>query len=388
MAGFTVLLASGCSSAKKATTTSPAESLQPIVDSIRMAYAPDKRVALFDITVKGQILTGETDNVVAKTALLQNLSAKNIRYIDSIQVLPDASVMGKNRAVVTISVANLRAKPAHAAEMVTQATLGTPLNVLKKEKGWYLVQTPDKYIAWTEGGGIQTMDDNRFVQWQQADKLIYTKPYGFIYTKPDADGATVSDVVYGDVLSFQTKENDFYYVKLPDGRSGYIPAKELQLYKEWQNSRMPTQENLVSASKRLMGVPYLWGGTSFKGVDCSGFTRTVYFMNGLILPRDASQQALIGELVDTKTGWQNLQAGDLLFFGVPAQDGKPERVIHVGMWLGGPNNEFIQSSSKVQISSLNPDAPNYDEVQYKRFLRAKRITQKSVLFDLRFNSFY
>ena len=136
-----------------------------------------------------------------------------------------------------------------------------------------------------------------------------------------------------------------------------------------------------------MGLPYLWGGTSMKGVDCSGFTKTVYLMNGLVLPRDASQQVHIGEEVDTKAGWHHLQPGDLLFFGSPAKEGQPERVVHVGMWIGG-NNEFIHSAGMVHISSLNPQAPNYDEGEHKRFLRAKRITPQAALKDLRTASWF
>jgi gamma-D-glutamyl-L-lysine dipeptidyl-peptidase len=105
-----------------------------------------------------------------------------------------------------------------------------------------------------------------------------------------------------------------------------------------------------------------------------------------VLPRDASQQIQLGELVDTKQGWQNLQPGDLLFFGVPAQPGKPERVVHVGMWIG--NTEFIHAASRVQVSSLNPDAANYDAFEHKRFLRAKRIAPQAALKDLRTTSFF
>jgi len=380
-----ILFVQACSPSKQAASASHTSAVQPIIDSIRSIYAPDKRTAIFDVTVNGLTLSGETDLPAAKTALLQALPKQ---YIDSIRTLPDTSPGAYTSAVVSISVANLRAKPGHPNEMVTQATLGVPLKVLKKDRGWYLVQTPDRYIAWTEAGGIKPMNMADAAQWQSLEKAIYIKPYGFAYTTENTDSPTVSDLVYGDVVAFRQQQENFYKIGFPDGRTAYIPAGEITLYKDWAASRQPTKDNLVNAAKKLMGVPYLWGGTSFKGVDCSGFTRTVYFMNGLVLPRDASQQVNIGQEIETKNGWQNLQAGDLLFFGTPARDGRPERVIHVGMWLGGENNEFIQSASKVQVSSFDPKAPNYDGGELHRFLRAKRVTPKDVLYDLRTTTFY
>src|SRR5699024_4878699 len=99
---------------------------------------------------------------------------------------------------------------------------------------------------------------------------------------------------------------------------------------------------LVATAKTMTGAPYLWGGTSTKGMDCSGFTKTIFFMNGWVIPRDASQQVHAGESIDTSEGFDNLRPGDLLFFGRPATETSPQRVVHVGMWIG--NNEFIHSS--------------------------------------------
>ncbi|AKD05096.1 C40 family peptidase [Pontibacter korlensis] len=375
-----------CTSGKETATTANAP-LEPHIEAVRQEYAPDKRVALFKVEQHGNVLAGETNMPEAKQELLEKLKAENITYIDSIQVLPNAGLEGKEYGVITISVANLRSEPKHPAELATQATMGTPVNVLKKDRGWYLVQTPDKYLAWVDASGVTLMDKATFDTWQSSPKLLYTKPYGFALESASANAGTVSDLVYGDVLALQQKQGDFYAVSFPDGRKGFVPVAESIKYDEWVASRQPSGENLVNTSKQLLGLPYLWGGTSFKGVDCSGFTKTVYFMNGLVLPRDASQQVHIGELVDTSNGWNNMQPGDLLFFGVPAKDGKSERVVHVGMWIGG-NQEFIHSAGRVRISSMNPAAENFDEPELKRFLRAKRIAPEDVVVDLRKTALY
>ncbi|MCJ7759173.1 MAG: C40 family peptidase, partial [Gillisia sp.] len=143
-----------------------------------------------------------------------------------------------------------------------------------------------------------------------------------------------------------------------------------QPYREWIAALNP-EENLIKTSKSLMGLPYLWGGTSPKGVDCSGYTKTIYFLNGIIIPRDASQQVHTGKLVDSTRNFENLIPGDLLFFGRAATDSTAERVVHVGMWIG--NNKFIHSSGNVHISTFDTTATDFDEANYNRYLRTKRL---------------
>jgi len=369
----------GCSTSKN-TTSSLNSSIESHVNLIKQQYAPDARTAVFTIEQKGKIIKGETNIPEAKASFITRLQSAGISFIDSIDVLPNAQLQENNFAVVTISVANLRTQPKHAAELATQATLGTPLKVLKKSSSWYLVQTPDQYISWVDAGGIQLHDSATYASWKAKEKIIYTHPFGFVYAYPGSTENKISDAVYGNVFELVNKMNGAFEVKFPDGRTGYIPIKEGTVYNVWAKTRKPTEPNFVQTAKELMGVPYLWGGTSFKGVDCSGFTKTVYFMNGLVLPRDASQQVNIGTEIDTKNGWDNLKAGDLLFFGTPAKDGKPERVVHVAMWIG--NGEFIHASGRVQVASLITTAPNYDASEHKRFLRAKRINTDHVLVDL------
>lgn len=347
------------------------------VHEIREQYAPDKRTVLFDIRVfsdaKKYILTGETDNEIALAELRKSLESSDVEYIDKIKLLPSDELEGKTQAIVNISVANLRSNAKHSAELATQATLGTPVKVLKKEGGWYYIQTPDKYLSWVDDGGIQLMNDDEFKKWQSAEKIIYTKTYGHSYTQENTD-AIVSDLVAGDVIETVSSSDAFYEVKYPDGRKAFVSKNDAENYNEWIDRMNPTIDDLVTTSKQLMGVPYLWGGTSTKGMDCSGFTKTIYFLNGMVIPRDASQQVHTGKSIDSVQEFDNLEKGDLLFFGRKATDSTAERVVHVGMWIG--NNEFIHASNMVRISSMDPDAENFDEWNRNRYLRTKRILKE------------
>ncbi|PIE48938.1 MAG: glycoside hydrolase [Flavobacteriales bacterium] len=349
-----------------------------VIDSIKKVYAPDKRVAIFDIEAhskgSGLMLRGESNLPEAVKALKTNLTEINPRITDSIAILPSADLDSLTRAVVKISVANLRSKPKHSAELSTQAMLGTPLRVYKKKDDWYLVQTPDKYLGWVDSGGLELMNAETFANWKTAIKLIYLDPYGQSYTHQDAGSQPVSDVVAGDIFELAETTSKFYKVKYPDGRMAFIAQGEAQPYNDWLKGLNISEESLVNTSKKLMGLPYLWGGTSTKGVDCSGFTKMVYFLNGYVIPRDASQQIHTGETADSNRSFKNMQPGDLLFFGEPATDSTKERIVHVGMWIG--NNEFIHSAGRVHISSMDKNAPNYDEYNYKRYIRSKRLLGK------------
>ena len=307
----------------------------------------------------------------ALNAFKEGLEGQQVEFLDSIELLPSTSLGGKVHGVIKISVANIRGRPSHSAELVTQATLGMPVKVYQKRGSWYRIQTPDQYLGWVDNGGLERMDKTQLDHWLGTEKLIYTQTYGKSHTQADPRSQMVSDLVTGNILQLVDDSGSYYEVGYPDGRKAFVPKNETVPYSDWISSLPFTQEALVETTKTLMGVPYLWGGTSAKGMDCSGFTKTVFFMNGMILPRDASQQIHEGLLVDDSKEFDKLAPGDLLFFGRKATDSSPERVIHVGIWIG--NNEFIHAAGDVHISSVDKDSEHWDAYNYNRYLRTKRI---------------
>jgi gamma-D-glutamyl-L-lysine dipeptidyl-peptidase len=370
--------AAGAAAGAAASVADVPPAVEQALAAVRAEYAPDRRVARFDVQASHEggvlVVTGETTAGAARAAFAHALAAGGVAYRDEIMVLPDPALGDRTWALANNSVANLRTVPGHSSELSTQVLLGTPLRVLRLQDGFYLVQTPEGYLSWVDGGGIRRMTEAQLRAYQAAPKIIYTGSFGLALSEPRDAAEPVADLVLGALLELidpQPSRDGFFHARMPDGRTAYVPRTDAARFDEWVAGVHATESNLVAVARTFMGVPYLWGGTSAKGVDCSGYTKMIYLMNGLILPRDASQQVHIGTLVDERGDFGSLRVGDLLFFGRPAADGAPERVVHVGMWIG--DGRFIHASGRVHISSVDPAAPDYDELNHRRYLRTKRV---------------
>lgn len=348
---------------------------------IEKEFAPDKRVAIYDIDVvkdRNSIrIFGETDQMEALTTLVTELEVFGLDVVNEASVLPDSTIGDHPFAVVNNSVANIRSAAKHSAELATQAILGTELKILKIEGDFYRVQTPDKYISWVDHGGVQLMTAEEYEAWSSAPKIIYLKTFGHVYASKTDELEKIGDLVLGSLLKLTGIDDSFFEVAYPDGRKGFVKRDEAESYLDWFQELNPGPERLELYARSLMGSPYLWGGTSSKGMDCSGFTKTAFRMNGLIIPRDASQQILAGKDVDPELTFSSLTKGDLMFFGKKATDSTRQRVTHVAIWLGNDRGEFIHSSGRVKIGSIDPDSPDYDAFNTNRYLGSRRYLGES-----------
>ncbi len=339
-----------------------------VIKDVKLQYAPDTRVAVWSVTADKQgdnsvVLRGKTDNPDAKDALLRGLKAVNITYKDSIILLPDATVE-KPWALVSISVACLRGEPRSGAELVSQAIMGTPVKVLECDGGMSRVQTPDGYISYVTDSSLQFLSDNEFSAWKKARRMVVTANLSMAYENPEENiDAAVSDLLLGNIVEYKGENGGFFFVSLPDGRTGYVKKTDVKDFSEWakQNFDMQTIER---SARRMMGTPYLWGGMSAKMADCSGFVRTAYFSNGIILQRDASQQALTGKKIDPKKWRTEAEPGDLIFIGT-----KSGKVTHVAMYVG--NSKYIHSSGRVKINSMDSSADDYLDYVFLSMSRIK-----------------
>lgn len=339
-----------------------------ITEEVTNKFAPDKRVAVFEVQAAedtdGKIkLTGKTNLEDAHAFLLDTLKGLNLLVTDSIRLLPDGTIGEKNWGLVTLSVAPLRKKPAYSAEMVSQAIMGNPVKVFEKQGGWYLVQTPDQYIGWISSSALFTQTASQLGNWKKSDRYVYNQHSGLLLSKQKENSLPVSDLVLGCIFEVTGKSKTYLQVQLPDGRSGYVTATDCITFNQWA-SIQPVADKVIAEAKQLLGYPYLWGGTTTKGVDCSGFVKTAYYSQGVILARDASQQARYGEILDVSNF--QFQPGDLLFFGR-----SKDHITHVGMYIG--NGHYIHSAGRVQINSLNPDDEDFSSARKKSLVSASRI---------------
>lgn len=178
---------------------------------------------------------------------------------------------------------------------------------------------------------------------------MFTDSFTGRVVSDDGMGTPVSDIHSGSIIEIiGEKVPDSTDVILPDGRIGRLPSSSVTSLKELRENEVDTDQ-IIRMARDLMGVAYLWGGTTTAGMDCSGLAKICYLNQGIILPRDASQQALVGESLGTD--YKEYRKGDLVFFK-SATTGK---IVHVGIY--DRDGLYVHSQGRVRVNSLDPDSP-------------------------------
>ena len=275
-------------------------------------------------------------------------------------VLAHAAFAVTNTQVVVVPVTNMYSHPSDKSDVVSQAIYGSNVKLLVAQGEWSRIQTDDRYKGWVpsrhlrvilSGDGYATSGaivqvDSLFANiYNEPDvtkhKPVVTIPFG---ARLQSIGETSDSAKQPTAKQDQSHEG-WIQVYLPDRRNAWIQASDVVA----DPKAMSIPES-IELGKRFLGLPYLWGGRSSYGFDCSGFTQMLVRARGINMPRDADQQAAWSGGVPVERN--DLQPGDLLFFGASAKS-----ITHTGMYIG--DGQFIQDTTNgrpvVQISRLDDD---------------------------------
>lgn len=271
-------------------------------------------------------------------------------------LMNEACAKNSSYGLVKVALANVMSVPDWDGERVTQARFGEQLQIIGQKGSWYKVLVSDQerddrgYLGWTLKINLAVGEHI------PPEKCMRVKTLrGHLLAEPKADSQQIMTVYANCYLQEVTQQGDWYAVKMPgQKRQVWINKSEVLA-----DLLPPSGESLIAEAKRFLGTPYLWGGMSALGIDCSGLTYTVYERHGLLLPRDADEQYQCGEPVETT----ELRGGDLLFFG------RPGRVTHVGMYIS--NGLFIHASSRRGVSVMSLQ----ESERYRYYLGARRILE-------------
>lgn len=252
--------------------------------------------------------------------------------------------------ICLLSVIPLRKEPSDMAEMVSQLLFGEMVVVLKIDKNWLFIRNvQDSYEGWVDYKQIEPLEESRFNELSHQPQF-FIRDLVEVITRTDTDemipvtlGAIFRNLNKG---TFRINNKTFFCsaeLKRADIRPSYINLKENALV--------------------LQNAPYLWGGKSPFGIDCSGFVQLVYSLSGINLMRDTSLQVGSGEPISFI---EEARPGDLMFF-----DNEEGQIVHVGMLL--EDNKIIHASGKVRIDSIDHQGIfNNDLRRYSHKLRLIR----------------
>lgn len=237
--------------------------------------------------------------------------------------------MENQYGICRVAVAPLRAEPSDRAEIVSQLLFGEQVEILQKDERWWLIQNGyDGYQGWMDFRQLAAISQEQFVDLQDC-KLL--SPLSFNNELIAADGS---------IYHLSPGSNLPYF---NDGKC-YVGQEQFKLnFEPYDSLKSDFAKQVEATAKFFQNVPYLWGGRHLFGMDCSGFTQTVFKMLNIKLNRDASQQAEQGELVGFLA---ECKAGDVAFF-----DNEEGKITHVGIMLSA--NEIIHASAKVKIDPID-----------------------------------
>ncbi len=299
--------------------------------------------------IAGKVLT--RDQLEAIDDLLPRIAdGQNLLIEPEVNVLLDE---GAPWALVNRSVTDVRREPGDASERLTQALLGESLRILEEREGWARVRLEkDGYLGWAHTNGLLRCSPEQAQEYQKNCNSLVIAELASAWRTPNS--AQPADIIgklpFGIPVWVTNLTGDKAAVRLPDERTFWVDAENIIPLSERPAPDVAGIAHALQLIHRFMGVPYLWGGRTPFGFDCSGLAQTFLGFLGVAAPRDADQQFAAATPVSGAP-----EPGDLLFFGSRREDAR-RPITHVAISLGG--DEVIHANGTawgVSINSLNPN---------------------------------
>jgi len=263
--------------------------------------------------------------------------------------LPRAGAGLPTGQIAASSVVDVRREPSHTSELRTQIVYGDVVEPLKDEGEWMLVRLDDGYVGWIRNWHLTTLNPSGYEAWLDQATFRVATNHAEVREAPETRALPVTDLVIGTRVSITTcGKRGWRSVSLPDGRSGFFQTPSIE---RMPRRRSVSRERLAATGLRFLGIPYIWGGTTPKGFDCSGLIQRIFRLNGRLLPRDADMQGRFGRARPGDAA--TLVTGDLLFFGKD-----DHHITHIAMVL--PDGLFLHAYGQVRVGSLDPRHPLYE----------------------------
>ena len=284
-----------------------------------LASQTDQRTSVFDIDiVRLQNLSLTLSGRLLHESQLETLTHHFANWkldTSSIRILHRGDLP---RMHVATNLTGLYEKPTFGMPLSSELCYGTEVEILDEEGKWVFTRQTDGYLGWAHKGYLA--DGNASVTTH-----LVLAPSCELRAQPDAESEIVTRVVSG--TSVCVEETLGEWAKVVANKTGWMPLSLLRAIHDIPKSIDERRKTILEDSRRMIGVPYLWGGTSGNGIDCSGFVRLVHQWVGVNIPRDADMQHATAQSVEPP-----FEAGDLLFF---REGGSNRKITHVGISLGG-----------------------------------------------------
>jgi gamma-D-glutamyl-L-lysine dipeptidyl-peptidase len=243
-------------------------------------------------------------------------------------------------AVVVVAAENMYAAPDESVDVVSQATLGQVVDVIETSGTFARVRTPDLYEGWVPRAAVRPYSERATPRYARAGRVVeVTSLMAYLYRETDVTTARPrTRAPLGTRLEVIAEDpaDGWLTVRLPSEGTAYVQRGDVKEVDPGAPPRRGSPEEVLATARRFLGVPYLWGGMTAHGVDCSGLVSRVYHANGVVLPRDAHLQFASPDVVPVER--EALRPGDLVFFGRSS-----EAISHVGLYAG--EGRFISATT-------------------------------------------